>query len=65
MSLDFDAAYQMVANQPLSTLLGARVTAYTTEMVEIQLPISPNLANQHGFVHGGGLAFMADNTLNG
>ncbi len=63
MSLDFDSAYQMVANQPLSTLLGARVTAYTTEMVEIQLPISPDLANQHGFVHGGGLAFMADNTL--
>lgn len=51
------------AGQAFSGLLGARLTALSAESAEIRLPIRPELLQQHGFVHGGVLAYLADNAL--
>lgn len=56
-------AQQVLAAQPFSVLLGASLTAYSDELVEIRLPIADKLKQQYGFVHGGVLSFLADNTL--
>lgn len=56
-------AQHVLASQPFSALLGAQLTVYSEELVEIRLPITDQLKQQYGFVHGGVLSFLADNTL--
>ena len=51
------------AAQPFSALLGARLVAYSAEETEIRLPVRDELRQQHGFVHGGVLSYLADNVL--
>lgn len=51
------------AGQPFSALVGARLVSLTPEGAEIRLPIRPELLQQHGFVHGGVVAYLADNAL--
>ncbi len=54
---------QILASQPFSVLVGADVTAFAPGLVELTIPISPQLKQQHGFVHGGVLSYAADNAL--
>ncbi len=56
-------AQQILASQPFSALLGAQLTVYSEDLVEIRLVIVDNLKQQYGFVHGGVLSFLADNAL--
>ena len=56
-------AQQVLASQPFSALLGAQLTVYSEDLVEIRLAIVDQLKQQYGFVHGGVLSFLADNTL--
>jgi acyl-coenzyme A thioesterase PaaI-like protein len=56
-------AQQVLASQPFSALLGAQLTVYSEDLVEMRLAIVDNLKQQYGFVHGGVLSFLADNTL--
>ena len=49
--------------QPFSMLLGTELTAFGPEGVELCLPITEKLLQQYGFVHGGVLAYLADNAL--
>jgi uncharacterized protein (TIGR00369 family) len=53
----------IIASQPFSVLLGTQVHAYGDDAVELHLPLSDNLKQQHGFGHGGVLAYLADNAL--
>jgi uncharacterized protein (TIGR00369 family) len=40
--------------------LGARITAVTPGEVTIMLPVAPSVSQQHGFVHAGAVAAIAD-----
>ena len=53
----------ILANQPFSRLLGTEMTAYSQTGVELRLAITEQVLQQHGFVHGGVLAYLADNAL--
>jgi uncharacterized protein (TIGR00369 family) len=56
-------ARQVLAAQPFSVLVGTEVTRYADGAVELRLPIGDMIKQQHGFVHGGVLAYLADNAL--
>lgn len=53
----------VLAAQPFSAMLGTRMTAYADGAVELRLAIDDKVRQQHGFVHGGVLAYLADNAL--
>lgn len=54
---------KVLADQAFSRMLGAQLDALERGSAQISLPLSPQLLQQNGFVHGGVLAYLADNTL--
>ncbi|MEG3630841.1 PaaI family thioesterase [Streptomyces poriticola] len=60
---DLAVAQQVLAAQPFSRLLGARLTAFGKGEATLELDIRDDLRQQNGFVHGGVLAYAVDNTL--
>ena len=54
---------QILSQQAFSTLLGAQLDAFSPGHAELSLPVVPGLLQQHGFVHGGVLSYLADNAL--
>jgi uncharacterized protein (TIGR00369 family) len=48
------------ARQGLMETLGARLLAVRPGEVEIELPLSPRVSQQHGFAHAGAVAAIAD-----
>lgn len=46
--------------QPFMALIGARITGLAPGFCEITVDYRPELTQQHGFVHGGVLASVAD-----
>jgi uncharacterized protein (TIGR00369 family) len=54
---------EVLARQAFSALLGARLDVLTPGHAELSLPMAQTLRQQHGFVHGGVLAYLADNAL--
>ncbi|MCA1223375.1 PaaI family thioesterase [Streptomyces sp. 8L] len=64
MTTDMTAFAQRVFDaQPFSTFLGAELTAVGPGSAEIRVRNRPELQQQHGFVHGGVLSYLADNSL--
>lgn len=63
MTITLAAARQVLQAQPFSRLLGAELVHFSNEGVELRLPISTQLKQQHGFVHGGVVSYAADNAL--
>jgi uncharacterized protein (TIGR00369 family) len=53
----------ILAKQPFSILLGAQLLALEPGRCELQVTIGEHLKQQHGFVHGGVLSYLADNAL--
>jgi uncharacterized protein (TIGR00369 family) len=53
----------VLAAQPFSMLLGTEMTAYGENSVELRLAMTDAIRQQHGFAHGGVLAYLADNAL--
>ncbi|MGH1577601.1 PaaI family thioesterase [Planktotalea sp.] len=49
--------------QPFSVLLGAELTAFEQGKAELTLRLEDKLKQQHGFAHGGVLAYLADNAM--
>ena len=47
--------------QGMMKTLGANLTRVAKGEVEIVLPFAPHIAQQHGFVHAGGLTTVVDN----
>jgi uncharacterized protein (TIGR00369 family) len=56
-------AKQVFESQPFSMFLGAELLAAGPGTAEIGIAVRPELLQQHGFVHGGLLSYLADNTL--
>ncbi len=54
---------QVLATQPFSRLVGAVLTRFDCDGTELRIPITDELKQQHGFVHGGVLSYAADNAL--
>ena len=54
---------QALASQPFSVLVGAELTGFSPGRAELTIPITPQLKQQHGFVHGGVISYAADNAL--
>ncbi|MBA9002960.1 PaaI family thioesterase [Thermomonospora cellulosilytica] len=63
MTVDLDLARRVLAAQPFSRLLGARLVAFGDGAATLELDIRDELRQQNGLVHGGVLAYAADNTL--
>jgi len=63
MALSLEAAQAVLAAQPFSRLLGARVSAFADGAAELRLDVRDELRQQFGFVHGGVLAYLVDNTV--
>ena len=61
--MDIDTAKRGLASQPFSVLLGARVVEFGEGSAVIELDIRDELKQQNGYLHGGVLAYAADNTL--
>lgn len=53
----------ILSQQPFSALLNARLDAFAPGTAELSVPVVPGLLQQHGFVHGGVLSYLADNAL--
>ncbi|WP_374668691.1 PaaI family thioesterase [Ramlibacter sp.] len=53
----------VLARQPFSALVEARLDELTPGRAELSLGLRPQLQQQDGFVHGGVLAYLADNAL--
>ncbi|MGE0333451.1 MAG: PaaI family thioesterase [Ramlibacter sp.] len=54
---------ETLKNQAFSQLLGAQLDAFEPGLAQLSLPVAPQLLQQNGFVHGGVLAYLADNAL--
>lgn len=54
---------QVLASQPFSVHVGAELKDFSEGRAEISIPITPELKQQHGFVHGGVVSYAADNAL--
>jgi uncharacterized protein (TIGR00369 family) len=53
----------VLAAQPFSVLIGAELVSLSKGSVELQVPVSDKIRQQHGFVHGGVVSYAADNAL--
>lgn len=63
MSEIMSFAQTVFESQPFTRFLGAKLGEVTSETAEIYLDIHENHKQQHGFVHGGVLSYLADNAL--
>lgn len=54
---------EVLARQPFSALLEASLDELAPGHAELSLGLRPQLQQQDGFVHGGVLAYLADNAL--
>ncbi|MFF2011002.1 PaaI family thioesterase [Streptomyces sp. NPDC058195] len=61
--LDLTAAQKVLDSQPFSALVGARLTAFGGGAATLEVDIRPQLQQQNGFLHGGVLAYAADNAI--
>jgi uncharacterized protein (TIGR00369 family) len=53
----------VLASQPFGRHVGAELTAFEPGRAELTLEVADHHRQQHGFVHGGVLAYLADNGL--
>lgn len=56
-------AQSILEQQPFSAKLGTELLAFSPGRAELALPIVDDLRQQHGFVHGGVISYLADNAL--
>ena len=61
--LSVDGARALLASQPFSVLLGARLVSFDGDGAVLEVDVRPDLLQQNGFLHGGVLAYAADNAL--
>lgn len=53
----------VLARQPFSVLTGAELVRLEPGRAELALDVRDNLKQQHGFVHGGVISYLADNAI--
>ncbi|MCG8393115.1 MAG: PaaI family thioesterase [Pseudomonadales bacterium] len=54
---------QILASQPFSALLGTELETFEPGKAVLTLAVRDELKQQHGFVHGGVVSYLADNAL--
>ncbi|MEV1295895.1 PaaI family thioesterase [Pseudonocardia sp. NPDC049635] len=52
-----------LASQPFSVLLGTRLVSFSPDRTILEVDAREDLLQQNGFLHGGVLAYAADNAL--
>ncbi|WP_069167191.1 PaaI family thioesterase [Nocardia altamirensis] len=62
-TIDRDLAEKVLAAQPFAMLVGTEIAEFGADFVTLAIPIRPELGQQFGLVHGGVLAYAADNAL--
>lgn len=60
---DLGFARKILAEQPFSNLVGARLIAFGGGEATLELDIRQDLLQQNGYLHGGILSYAADNAL--
>lgn len=63
VELGLELAQAVLAAQPFSVHVGAKVTAFGDGAATLEIPVVPELLQQNGYVHGGVLAYAADNAI--
>jgi uncharacterized protein (TIGR00369 family) len=63
MELSLESAKTALRSQPFSLLLNAEITSFGASSVELLVPITAQVKQQHDFVHGGVVSYAADNAL--
>ena len=63
MDLTLEIAKTVLRSQPFSVLLSAEITSFGQDSVELRVPVTDQVKQQHGFVHGGVVSYAADNAL--
>jgi uncharacterized protein (TIGR00369 family) len=63
MENSLDSAREVLRAQPFSILLNAEIISFGSGSVELRIPITAQVKQQHGFVHGGLISYAADNAL--
>ncbi len=58
-----DWGRKALASEPFGKLLGAELAAFSEGRAEIRIPITEQVKQIHGFVHGGVVSYAADNAL--
>ncbi|TLF78638.1 PaaI family thioesterase [Nocardia cyriacigeorgica] len=61
--LGIEQARQVLAAQPFAKLVGTELTAFGDGAATLVIPLREELGQQFGFVHGGVLAYAADNAI--
>ncbi|MCF8605611.1 PaaI family thioesterase [Gordonia sp. HY442] len=61
--MEFELASQVLQAQPFSELLGARLISFDADRAVLEVPVDDRLRQQYGLVHGGVLAYLADNSI--
>jgi len=56
-------AQQGFASQAFSRFIGAELTTVTNDSAELSLTLQDHHRQQHGFVHGGVISYLADNAI--
>lgn len=56
-------AREIFEAQPFSQFLGVKLVSTGLNEAEIRVDITDNLKQQHGFVHGGVVSYLADNSI--
>lgn len=54
---------RILQDQPFSRLLGAELITFEAGIAELGLAIRDDFKQQHGFLHGGVVSYLADNAL--
>ncbi|MEU2037884.1 PaaI family thioesterase [Nocardia niwae] len=63
VTLDLVGAKRILAAQPFAALVGTEITAFGDGAATLVIPLRRELTQQFGYVHGGVLAYAADNAL--
>jgi uncharacterized protein (TIGR00369 family) len=63
IALDLELARGVLAAQPFSVLIGARLDQFGDGSAEIVIPLGEQLRQQHGSAHGGLLSYAADTAI--
>ena len=62
--MDLNAfAQQVFAAQPFTKFIGAQLESSDQGSAVLAIDVVPHLLQQHGFVHGGVLSYLADNAM--
>ena len=63
MSELFEFGKGILQSQPFSVLIGAELEIFEPGTAVLTLAVREELKQQHGFVHGGVVSYLADNAL--